>query len=405
MISDFLIITSVCGFSLGLTACCIFLFSNRNNAFANRLLALTLFCLTAIMAVTFLLEWNLGYYAYIYRFPSPLYYLILPSAYLYLRSVVNKEQAFRKNDCIHFVPALFHLFEMIPFYFTSYQYRLSLVRQIPLNPGKLLALDEGWLPANYHTIIRFIQGCVYIFLMVVILIREKRKIAAPVDQDHTGTYHWLSTFTSMMAILAVPMIIYFIFPGTEAIQSTRLLFTVIAVSFLIMNLYLFFRPQILYGIPGMAGTASDKSLEIGEIQTEKEFDGEISHPGVLNLEYYKPLLEQYMANEKPFLKQGYSISELAAETGIPQHHLSALLNRVYEVRFTDFLNRMRIKYIRENFHREGWHQLTLEGIAKIAGFNSRTTFFNAIKKATGLTPSEFMMEIKFNHPTQEVHGS
>ena len=52
-----------------------------------------------------------------------------------------------------------------------------------------------------------------------------------------------------------------------------------------------------------------------------------------------------------------------------------------------------------------WQQLTLEGIAKLAGFNSRTTFFNAIKKATGLTPSEFMSEISKEDSFQKESSS
>ena len=38
--------------------------------------------------------------------------------------------------------------------------------------------------------------------------------------------------------------------------------------------------------------------------------------------------------------------------------------------------------------------MTLEGIASEVGFNSRTTFFNAIKKSTGLSPSEYISQIR-----------
>jgi AraC-like DNA-binding protein len=97
---------------------------------------------------------------------------------------------------------------------------------------------------------------------------------------------------------------------------------------------------------------------------------------------------------KPFLKQGYSINALSNETGIPQHHLSSMINRVYEMRFNEYLNRLRIDYISENFKNPEWEKLTLEGIAKQAGFTSRTTFFNTIKKITGLSPSEYVAQIK-----------
>ncbi|HET7897389.1 MAG TPA: helix-turn-helix domain-containing protein, partial [Flavisolibacter sp.] len=128
-----------------------------------------------------------------------------------------------------------------------------------------------------------------------------------------------------------------------------------------------------------------------QADTQKRFE-------VSNLEQYKPVLERYMATEKPFLKQGYTINELSRDTGIPQHYLSALLNRLYEMRFNEYLNRLRINYISENLTNPEWEKLTLEGIAKQAGFTSRTTFFNTIKKTTGLSPSEFIEQIKIKPP-------
>ena len=101
-----------------------------------------------------------------------------------------------------------------------------------------------------------------------------------------------------------------------------------------------------------------------------------------------------MSVSKPFLKQGYSLIQLSDDIGVPRHHLSALLNKVYGMRFNDFINRYRIAYIIENMDHPEWPKLTLEGIAREAGFNSRTTFFNAIKKLTGLPPTEFLERAK-----------
>ena len=122
-----------------------------------------------------------------------------------------------------------------------------------------------------------------------------------------------------------------------------------------------------------------------------------SPPNHSSLDYllaYKPVLELHLETNKPYLQQGYNVAKLSLETGIPQHHLSALLNKVYGVRFNDFINQYRIRHITDYFDKSGWAQLTLEGIASEAGFNYRTTFFNAIKKSTGLSPSEFISKVK-----------
>jgi hypothetical protein len=70
---------------------------------------------------------------------------------------------------------------------------------------------------------------------------------------------------------------------------------------------------------------------------------------------------------------------------------------VYGLKFNDFINQNRIKHISHNFSNPAWNNLTIEGIATEAGFNSRTTFFNAIKKFTGMSPKEFLQRSKMNN--------
>jgi AraC-like DNA-binding protein len=180
-----------------------------------------------------------------------------------------------------------------------------------------------------------------------------------------------------------------------------------------VHLFLFFKPRGLYGISqGEAVNISNDVLQnLPSYNTEKPIEqncfpkpeARISNEKTFcdefaNLVYYRPKLEDYMSSAQPFLKQGYSIQDLSREINIPQHHLSALLNRVYKLRFTDYINGMRIRFIEENLGKPDWENLTLEGIAKQAGFTSRTTFFNAIKKTVGVTPSEFMAQLKKQQP-------
>jgi AraC-like DNA-binding protein len=263
------------------------------------------------------------------------------------------------------------------------------------------------LPSNFHKILLILQAVVYMLLIIRIL-----QTGARVKEDglyirQTSTYKWMKAFTFLLGINFLPAAAFLLGPPSFFYQGTQFVLIILALSFLVINLYLFFKPEILYGIPQklvfaqsreekpeVKSKTADRKEPVFNIEnvlieqkTEKKTE-------FFNLERYKPSLEAYMKSEKPFLKQGYSINELSRDTGIPQHHLSALINRVYEMRFNEFLNRLRINYISENFTNPAWENLTIEGIAKQAGFTSRTTFFNAIKKATGLSPSEFIGQIK-----------
>ena len=221
-----------------------------------------------------------------------------------------------------------------------------------------------------------------------------------------GVYKWGRVLVSFSVIITVPMIFLVLAPQQFSSDILRLLLVVTILSFLAVHLFLFFKPQVLYGIPLIKTAAPSNSLvqkvvaDNTVLNTDKNIlnNKAASYYEFSNLETYKPVLDEYMQSTQAFLKQGYSIQDLSRETNIPLYHLSPLLNRIYKMRFTDYINGLRITFIEENFGEAEWENLTLEGIAKQAGFTSRTTFFNAIKKITGVTPSEFIAGLKGQEP-------
>ena len=225
--------------------------------------------------------------------------------------------------------------------------------------------------------------------------------------QHTSTFKWMKAFTYLISIISIPMLLIFLMPESVFHNKISFLLIIVALTFLVINLYLFLQPEILYGIPrshNLSSVVMEKfdnsintnthSMELNDKPEKLNLEVNLQRAEFSNLEAYKPVLDAYMASAKPFLKQKYSINDLSKDTGIPQHHLSALLNRIYKMRFNEYLNGLRINYIIENFENPAWDKLTLEGIAKQVGFTSRTTFFYTIKKITGESPSEFMAKIK-----------
>src|SRR5206468_9785811 len=141
-------------------------------------------------------------------------------------------------------------------------------------------------------------------------------------------------------LIAVPMAFIFFTSPSIFINDTEFLLITITVSFLVINLHLFLRPDILYGIPHQHLSITAKTNGIEEVKrqdkpdvlinqdlkVEADIEKEKKEAASLlaNLETYKPALENYMEHSKPFLKQGYTIHDLSRDTGIPQHHLSEL---------------------------------------------------------------------------------
>lgn len=106
-------------------------------------------------------------------------------------------------------------------------------------------------------------------------------------------------------------------------------------------------------------------------------------------EEYRKRIEGYLQRETPYLNCDYRMRTMVEETGIPRHHLSALINTVYHTNFNNFINKYRIEYLLQHFNGAKWAHLTFEGMAREAGFKNRSTFLKSFKKVTGMTPSQF----------------
>jgi AraC-like DNA-binding protein len=96
-----------------------------------------------------------------------------------------------------------------------------------------------------------------------------------------------------------------------------------------------------------------------------------------------------MEDEKPFLRFGYSIGDLAKDLKIPSWQLSAFLNREMGINFNAFLNHYRVWHCEELIQKGLTGNEGLEILALQCGFSNRNTLTTAFKKFTGFTPSRY----------------
>jgi AraC-like DNA-binding protein len=106
------------------------------------------------------------------------------------------------------------------------------------------------------------------------------------------------------------------------------------------------------------------------------------------------IVKELLDDKKPYLQQRYSLKDLAIDTNIPLHHLSAFINKYCGKNFNDFINEFRVIYCKEKILNEEYKYKKLEAIAEESGFNNRNTFAIAFKKVMGLNPSEFLRKLK-----------
>ena len=133
-----------------------------------------------------------------------------------------------------------------------------------------------------------------------------------------------------------------------------------------------------------------------ESKPEKKYDK--SNLGDTELANYSQQLNHYIKLHKPYLDTELTLASLADQVKMPRHHLTQLLNIVYDKNFYQFINEYRIKEairrIREDEMEGNFLQL-----ASDVGFNSKSSFNNYFKKVTSKTPTQFkndLLEPPFN---------
>jgi len=104
---------------------------------------------------------------------------------------------------------------------------------------------------------------------------------------------------------------------------------------------------------------------------------------------YRDQLLRLMESDKPFLDSDITLPSLGRLLNLTTYQTSYLINRCFNENFYQFINRYRLQRCMQMFRDPAYNHLSILGIAFESGFNSKTTFNTAFKKATGSSPKEF----------------
>ncbi len=105
-------------------------------------------------------------------------------------------------------------------------------------------------------------------------------------------------------------------------------------------------------------------------------------------QYFKKL-ESLMQFKKLYRNPSLSLVSTANDLGISACYLSSMINSLLNKSFIDFVNEYRIADVKHNLNASEFAHYTVLSVGLEAGFNSKSAFYSAFKKHTGLTPSEY----------------
>lgn len=100
-------------------------------------------------------------------------------------------------------------------------------------------------------------------------------------------------------------------------------------------------------------------------------------------------LIEFIEREKYFINTNITVRELALQINSNRSYVSQVINDKKAMTFHRFINGYRINEAIRLLMDSGFDGLSIEGIASSVGFISKSAFYSAFRKITGLTPVEY----------------
>lgn len=100
-------------------------------------------------------------------------------------------------------------------------------------------------------------------------------------------------------------------------------------------------------------------------------------------------LKNLVVTQRKFLDPNLTLESAAAQIGLSKTHLSRIVNSELNTGFPDYVNNLRVEQAKIYLNHPDFANYTLVAIGLEAGFSSKTTFNQAFRKFTGMTPSEY----------------
>jgi YesN/AraC family two-component response regulator len=100
-------------------------------------------------------------------------------------------------------------------------------------------------------------------------------------------------------------------------------------------------------------------------------------------------IQKEIFENKAFLEPNITLVTIAERLNTNRSYISKIINTVYKMNFSDYINKLRIEESCEIICTNTDPNFTIDHLFSEVGFVGKSTFYNAFKKYTGVTPALF----------------
>jgi len=357
---------------LGLVLLIIILVKLKGSVNTKISLAFFLFLGFSVITIgTITFSGNIVHFPHLFRLDSPLHYLFGPVCFYYTLASFKNDFKFRPVQLLNLLPFLLNLIEFTPFYFSSAESKLQ-------NYNTLYASGSLILPM--HAVLKAISALAYLILQIYFFSKYRPlRSVRTASQKHLVS--WFCLFYGGQVFMLVGLFLNIFAKFSLFHDPYRFTILVESIFLYSATIALLFYPEILYG-----NRPLEKGIE--SISNEKYVNSKLSeHEKTEILGRLKHFLNQ---ETRPYLNPKIKLSDVANSLGISSQNLSQVINEKSGLNFNDYINVYRVELAKTLLASPDYYKNTIDAIAEKAGFNSKSPFYIAFKKHTGVTPKEFI---------------
>jgi AraC-like DNA-binding protein len=329
----------------------------------------------------------------------PLSYLLGPFLYYYVKSTLSENNKLEKWDWLHLLPAVFIIFNCLPFTTLPFDQKASIAHEI-VNITENYTLDFNFVSFEFILLSRSAHLLAYSVFSIIYFFRHAHKVYkthGTRSSNHSILTKWMLLLCSIQIVIAINSIghmstLYdinfsiFGIPSYE-IFTEKYYFGICGAGFFLQNIFLFLFPKILYGnVSYTIEKGKDSIIDDIKSNLPKKIKD------VLFTEDIEKIIEKYLSTV-PYISRDFSLSQMSFDLKIPERFLSNYFNKELQITFSEWRKNLRIDHVCKMIEQGESKNLTIEAIATNAGFASRSKFIDAFKERKGVTPSAFIKSV------------
>lgn len=362
-----------------------------------------------VLCILYIAPWMVGFAGWydnqpyrdmLFYIPMQHLFFVGPVIFFYVQSLLNPSFVFGRKQWLHLLPGLLYLAYCLVVFITD---------KLVLHEYYFLVSQADPDFDLWYQIAGFLSMLIYFFVCIRYFGLFQKLMMQVVSYADVLLFKWVRNFLyAFFAMLLVRLLFYIasFIPAVDKLDyvgpwweylSFAIIFYYIAITGYSnsietkvpfrMNL-LRYKPALL--LPASTIIAAQETavedaevIEIEDVQTTKNEDSEL-------LKEWKPKIEAYIMTGRAFEDPELTLSQVAKALNTNPSLISKVINQGFQLNFNDFINYYRIKAVKEKLKAGELKTQTMLGIAYDCGFNSKATFNRAFKKATGLSPKDWV---------------